>query len=110
MGGVPAAVRRGEVWWHEPPETKIRPVLILSRDDVIPRIADLVAMPASRTAHDWLTEVEIGPEDGMPTTSFLVAENILSAEKIHLIEPITTLGAAKLDEVCRALGRATGCG
>lgn len=74
-------MKRGEVWWHEPPDEKPRPVLVLTRDDVISRALDVVAMPASRTAHDWLTEVEVGPEDGMPTTSFLVAENTLSAER-----------------------------
>lgn len=103
-------MRRGEVWWHEPPDEKPRPVLVLTRDDVIARTLDVVAMPASRTAHDWLTEVEVGPEDGMPTTSFLIAENTLSAEKVHLTQRIAELGAAKMDVVCRALAAATGCG
>lgn len=103
-------MKRGEVWWHEPPEEKARPVLILTRDDVIARALDVVAMPASRTAHDWLNEVEVGPEDGMPTTSFLIAENTLSAEKVHLTDRITELGAAKMDAICRALTAATSCG
>lgn len=102
-------MKRGEVWWHEPPDEKPRPVLILTRDDVIARALDVVAMPASRTAHDWLTEVEVGPEDGMPATSFFIAENTLSAEKIHLTQRITELGAARLNEVCRALASATSC-
>jgi mRNA-degrading endonuclease toxin of MazEF toxin-antitoxin module len=46
----------------------------------------------------------------MPTTSFLVAENTLSAEKAFLTQRITELGAAKMDAVCRALTAATGCG
>lgn len=103
-------MRRGEVWWHEPPDEKPRPVLVLTRGDVISRALDVVAMPASRTAHDWLTEVEVGPEDGMPTTSFLVAENTLSAEKAYLTQRITELGAVKMDAVCRALSTATSCG
>lgn len=103
-------MKRGEVWWHEPPDEKARPVLILTRDDVIGRALDVVAMPASRTAHHWLTEVEVGPDDGMPTTSFLIAENTLSAEKVYLTERITELGAAKLGAVCRALASATSCG
>ncbi len=102
-------MRRGEVWWHEPPDAKARPVLILTRDDVISRALDVVAMPASRTAHDWLTETEVGPDDGMPVTSFLIAENTLSAEKIYLTQRITELGAAKMDAVCRALATATKC-
>jgi mRNA-degrading endonuclease toxin of MazEF toxin-antitoxin module len=46
----------------------------------------------------------------MPTTSFLVAENTLSAEKAYLTQRITELGAAKMDAVCRALAVATSCG
>jgi mRNA-degrading endonuclease toxin of MazEF toxin-antitoxin module len=85
-------VRRGEVWWHEPPERKARPVLILTREEVIGRLYDVIVMPATGVPREWLTEVELGPEDGMPTRSFLVAENTLSAEKIHLTEEITVLG------------------
>ncbi len=103
-------MRRGEIWWHEPPEEKGRPVLILTRDDVIGRLRDVVVMPATGIPRHWLTEVEIGPEDGMPTTSFLVAENTLSAEKVFLTRRMTELGTAKMDEVCRALAAASGCG
>jgi hypothetical protein len=42
---------------------------------VIWRLRDVVAMPATGVPRHWLTEVEIGKADGMPTTSFLVAEN-----------------------------------
>ena len=44
----------------------------------------------------------------MPTRSFLVAENTLSAEKIHLTEQITALGR-EMHEACRALAVAGGC-
>jgi mRNA interferase MazF len=98
------------MWWHEPPDEKPRPVLILTREEAIPRLLDVVVMPATGMSRHWLTEVEVGTEDGMPATSFLVAENTLSAEKAHLTERITMLGAAKVSKVCRALGQATGCG
>ncbi len=103
-------MRRGEVWWYEPPHEKSRPVLILTRDDVIGRLRDVVAMPATGVPRHWLTEVEIGKADGMPTTSFLVAENTHSADKVFLTELMAELGAAKMDEVCRALAVATSCG
>lgn len=74
------------------------------------RLYDLIVMPASRTPHDWLTEVEVGTDDGMPARSFLVAENTLSAEKVHLTSRITELGAERMDEVCRALVASSGCG
>lgn len=42
--------------------------------------------------------------------SFLVTENTLSAGKVFLTRRMTELGAAKMDEVCRALAAATSCG
>ena len=102
-------MKRGELWWHEPPERKPRPVLILTREEVIDRVYDVIVMPATGVPRDWLTEVEIGPVEGLPTASFLVAENTLSAEKVQLSERIAVLGAAKMDEVCRALALASGC-
>jgi mRNA-degrading endonuclease toxin of MazEF toxin-antitoxin module len=45
----------------------------------------------------------------MPTTSFLIAENTLSAEKTFLTERITELSEAKMGVVCRALTTATSC-
>ena len=103
-------MKRGELWWHEPPERKPRPVLILTREEVVDRVYDVIVMPATGVPRDWLTEVEIGSAEGVPTTSFLVAENTLSAEKVHLTERIAVLGAAKMAEVCRALALASGCG
>jgi len=102
-------VRRGEVWWYEPPNEKPRPVLILTRDDVISRSLDVVAMPATGVSRDWLNEVEIGVADGMPTETVLVAENTLSAEKVFLTQRMTELGAAKMHKVCAALDAATSC-
>jgi mRNA-degrading endonuclease toxin of MazEF toxin-antitoxin module len=56
-------VRRGEVWWHEPPHEKPRPVLILTRDEHIDRQLDVIAAPATATMRGWDTEVELGRQD-----------------------------------------------
>lgn len=85
-------------------------MLILTRDEVIGGVRDVLAMPSTGVPRNWLTEVELGIDEGMPTNSYLVAENTLSAEKAHLSERITELGAAKMDEACRALAVAAGCG
>jgi len=39
----------------------------------------------------------------------LSLDHAFLAEKVYLTERITELGAAKMDEVCRALATATGC-
>lgn len=51
-------MRRGEVWWHEPPDSKRRPVLILTRDEAVDLDNTLSAEKA------FLTEriTTLGPE------------------------------------------------
>jgi mRNA interferase MazF len=93
-------VKRGEVWWHEPPDT---------RDEAIKRLFDVVAVPATGTIRGTSTEVQIGVDDGMPIECVLGLDNTLSAEKTFLTTRITTLGPEKLDEVCKALAVATSC-
>ena len=102
-------MKRGEVWWYEPPSAKVRPVVILTRDESIEVMLDLVVCPATGTIRGLDTEVELGPEDGLPRTCVLNLVNTASAEKAMLIEPIARLGAERMDEVCRALRIATGC-
>ena len=49
-------MRRGEVWWHEPPDSKRRPVLILTRDEAVDRVFNVI--DRSRLQRDR------GPGDG----------------------------------------------
>jgi mRNA-degrading endonuclease toxin of MazEF toxin-antitoxin module len=85
-------------------------VLILTRDEAIGRLNKLVVAPATGTIWGIPTEVEVGRGDGMPQESVLSLDNTNLVHKALLTERITVLGAAKMDEVCRALGRATSCG
>jgi mRNA interferase MazF len=102
-------VRRGEVWWHEPPDAKRRPVLILSRDEAIERLHDVLAVPATSTVRGIETEVQLGESDGMLAVCALSLDNTFLIEKALLTGRITELSAARMSEVCRALDVATGC-
>lgn len=102
-------MRRGEVWWHAPRGAKRRPSLVLTRDETIGRVFDVIAMPATGVIRGLPSEIDLGAEDGMPQDCVLVPENTFSADKSFLTERITTLGPEKLDQACRALIRITGC-
>ncbi len=102
-------MRRGEIWWHEPPEQKRRPVLILTRDEAIGQLNKLVAAPATGTVRDIPSEVPVGPDDGMPRESAISLDNTTLVQKALLTERITTLGVEKMSDVCLALDYATGC-
>lgn len=102
-------MKRGEVWWHAPRGAKRRPALILTRDETIGRVFDVISMPATGVIRGLRSEIDLGAGDGMPQDCVLVPENTFSADKSFLTERITTLGPEKLDQACRALTRITGC-
>jgi mRNA interferase MazF len=102
-------VRQGEIWWHEPPEQKRRPVLILTRDEAIGQLNKLVAAPATGTVRGIPSEVPVGPDDGMPRESAISLDNTTLVQKALLTERITALSVEKMSDVCIALDYATGC-
>jgi mRNA interferase MazF len=102
-------MQRGEVWWHEPPDDKRRPVLILTRDEAIESLNKLVIAPATGTIRGLASEVPVGPDDGMPRESVISLDNTTLVRKALLTERITTLSSERIDEVCKALDYATSC-
>jgi mRNA interferase MazF len=102
-------VRRGEVWWYEHPSAGRRPFLILSRDEAIPVLHQVLAVPATRTVREIPTEVEIGPRDGMPSACCLTLDNLTVIRPALCTERITRLSADRMREVCGALTLATAC-
>jgi mRNA interferase MazF len=101
-------MRRGEVWWCEEPDDT-HPALIISRDEDIARLFDVIAVPITSNIRGWDTEIELGVADGMKGDCVLSLHNTFAPEKIYLTEYITTLSSVRMTEVCRALARATGC-
>lgn len=102
-------VRRGEVWWGEDPSAGRRPFLVLSRDEVIPILRTVLAVPATRTVRGIPSEVRIGPDDGMPDECALSFDNATVLDQSLLVERICRLDASKLAAACRAWNAAVAC-
>lgn len=102
-------VNRSEVWWYEPPDHKRRPALVMTRQEAIGRLNALFVVLATTNIRNLDTEIELGPQDGMPQSCVLNADQIAAVGKVFLMKRITTLGAEKMSEVCQALARATAC-
>jgi mRNA interferase MazF len=101
-------MKRGEVWWCEQPHD-VHPALIISRDEDIERLSDVIAVPITGEIRGWDTEIELSRDDGMKGDCVLSLHNTFGPEQIYLTEYITTLSSARMTEVCRILARATGC-
>jgi mRNA interferase MazF len=102
-------MRRGEVWWHEPPDDKSRPILVFTRDEAIDVLNRVLGVPATGSVRDISTHVHLDRSDGMPTVCALALDNVGPVEKEYLTRHITTLSPAKMAEVCHALNAATSC-
>lgn len=102
------SIRRGDVFWVEDAGAR-RPAAVLTRDPAIGVLNRVVVVPATRTIRNAPTEVRLGPSDGMPAECVLSVDNIRVIPKSRLGARITTLSAARLEQVCDALAYSVGC-
>lgn len=102
-------MRRGEIRWYifRRPD-KRRPVLILTRNDVIDRFNEIIVVPATRTIRGLTTEVALTVEDGMPVACALNFDHIALAQRDRLGAALCSLPDTRWPEVQRAL--MTACG
>lgn len=102
-------VARGEVWWYEDSRAGRRPFAILTRDEAIPVLNQLLAAPATRTIRGMPTEVRLGPEDGMPHECVLSLDNVTLVRRDLCTSLVTRLGEEVMARVCEAVGHAMAC-
>jgi mRNA interferase MazF len=102
-------VARGEVWWYQHPDAGRRPVLILTRQEAVPLLTQVLAAPATTTVRDIPTEVFLDEADGMPRSCVLALDNVMPIRPALCTERITTLEPARMATVCDALRIAVAC-
>jgi mRNA interferase MazF len=108
-GTVVTEPRRGEVWWGEIAEVGRRPFLVMTRNSAIPVLHTVLAAPITRTVRGIPTELQLGPEDGMPAECAASFDNLRVVPKRLLVDYVCTLGPLRLAEACRALRNAVDC-
>ena len=97
-------MRRGEIRWYtfKLPD-KRRPVLILTRNEVVDQLNEMIVVPATRTIRGLATEVVLLPEDGMPVPSALNFDHIALAQRDRLGPVICMFPSERWPEVRTAL-------
>jgi mRNA interferase MazF len=79
------------------------PVLILTRDEVIDHLNEIIVVPVTRTIRGVSTEVVLTPEDGMPVVCALNFDHISLAQRDRIGDILCTLPDAHWPEVQQAL-------
>lgn len=104
-------VKRGEIWLYtfKAPD-KRRPVLVLTRQEVIPLLSTVMVAPITTTIRGAPSEVVVGPEHGLKAESAINLDHVLTIDQSRLHHFVGSLTRQKMAEVCRALVIATGCG
>ena len=101
-------MQRGEVWFAATPGGD-RPVLILTRDPVADRIGSVVVAALTRTIRGLVSELELNPDDGVPTTCVVNFDNLHTLPRNMFRRQVTRLSAARMYQACGVLSAATGC-
>lgn len=101
---------RGEVWWCELSEVGRRPVVLLSRNSVIPRLHRVLIAPCTTTVRGIVSEVVLEPgEDPVPRRSAVNLDSVEGVSLAVLVERIGRLSDARMRQVCGALAIAVDC-
>ncbi len=101
---------RGEIWMYtfSPPD-KRRPVLVLTRQEVIGLLRTVIVAPITSTIHGAPSEVIVGIDEGLKRESAINLDHVQTVDKTRLKRFIGSVGPQKMFAVCRALNIATGC-
>lgn len=103
-------VNRGEIWLYEfAHPDKRRPVVVLSRQEVIPLLSTVMVAPVTSTVRGAPSEVLLGIEEGLKRDSAVNLDHVQTVEKARLRQFLGTLPAHRMKQVCHALAIATGC-
>ncbi|HEV8239995.1 MAG TPA: type II toxin-antitoxin system PemK/MazF family toxin [Thermoanaerobaculia bacterium] len=103
-------VNRGEIWLYtfKRPD-KRRPVVVLSRQNVLAFMRTVIVAPITSTIRGIPSEVLVGVEEGLKAPSAVKLDNVQAVEQSGLHAFVGSLSRDKMRDVCRALAVATGC-
>jgi mRNA interferase MazF len=103
-------LKRGSIWMYEfKKPDKLRPVLILSRQDVIGLIDTVIVAPITTTIYGIPSEVIVGIDQGLKHDSAVNLDHLQTVSASKLRRYISSLDRRMMTEISFALMIATGC-
>jgi mRNA interferase MazF len=103
-------IGRGEIWlYHFKTPDKRRPVVVLSRPDVIALLHTVMVAPITSVIRGAPSEVRVGVDEGLKQPSAINLDHVQTVEQARLTTFLGEVGPQKMREVCRALALAVAC-
>jgi mRNA interferase MazF len=93
----------------ETPNHKRRPVLVISRDEVIPVLNNVVVAPITSTIRSIPTCIPVGPDEGIDHESVATFDNLAAVPKSVLTRRLGKLDADGRQRICEALNAVANC-
>ena len=101
-------MRRGEVWLADVGR-KPRPVVVVTRDEVIEVRANVTVAEITSQRRGLAVEVAIAADAGTEEPSVINCDGLHTVSQRHLTQRIGFVDGDTLDEVCAAVAVALGC-
>jgi mRNA interferase MazF len=96
-----------QVWWAD--LDKVRPVVVLTRSRVAPRLHRVLVAPITTVVRGLPTEVPLGPEEGVRDGSVATLDNIQLVPVDRLLRRAGVITHARWAEFCVAMRKVMAC-
>ena len=101
-------MRRGDLWLAEV-GGKPRPVVVLTRDEVLDVRANVTVVEVTTQPRGLTVEVPLGIEAGIEEPSVINCDGIHTIAQRRLTRQIGSIDDEVLDDICEAVATALGC-
>jgi mRNA interferase MazF len=99
--------RRADVWLAD--LDKVRPVIVLTRDPMGRLLNAVIAAPVTSTVRGLITEVAVGPADGVRLASVVNLDQVQLVAVSRLLRPVGRARPQTMTAICDALAVAVSC-
>ena len=97
-------MHRGEIRWYRfAHPDKRRPVVILTRDSIIPWLGEVTVAPITTNIRDIPSEVVLSVQDGLPRECAVNCDHLQTVPRGRVGVVIATLDPIRMDEVATAV-------
>ncbi len=93
----------------ETPNQKRRPVLVVSRNEVIEVVNNVIVAPVTSTIRDIPTCIPVGANEGIDHDSVATFDNIAAIPKSVLTTRLGQLSSTGRQQICEALAAIADC-